>query len=291
MICSFMSLETPTPGNEGKQPLKAAADQPHAERPADVYDLLAWFEVNKKKLAMAAVVFTLLGFLIATIRYFKQQKELNASGALLELKPTAVPSTNQPPVTSAALLEVAQKHSGTAAGQRAELLAASTLYIEGKYAEAHSSFSKFLTDHQESPWAAMASYGIAASLEAQGKTNEASTAYQSAASAHPNTSVAEDAKLALARIYEARNQPEQALKIYNELMPASANPMMAGGRSEVYTKREALYRQHPHLNTNRPPAMMQQPVISSGTNATLSIPGTNAAAPTLSPAPAASTNK
>ena len=64
-----------------------------AQREADVYDVLAWLEVNKKRVAIVALVLVALGFAIATLRYMKEQKELKASGALLALKPTLTQPT------------------------------------------------------------------------------------------------------------------------------------------------------------------------------------------------------
>src|SRR5437870_210460 len=65
MIGGFMSSENPKP-----------TETKGAQRQADVYDLLAWLEVNKMKVATVAVVLVVIGFAIATIRYVREQKEL-----------------------------------------------------------------------------------------------------------------------------------------------------------------------------------------------------------------------
>src|SRR5689334_21639059 len=106
-----MSSETKPPHDVG------------AQREADIYDVLAWLEVNKKKVGVVSVVLVLIGFGIYTIRYLKEQKEENASAALFALKPTLNPATNVPPVQPSALLKVAEEHSGTAAAERARILA------------------------------------------------------------------------------------------------------------------------------------------------------------------------
>lgn len=280
MISSFMSLENPSAGHGRNRPEPGATDKAAAQREADIYDLVAWLEVNKKKIAVAAILLTVLGFGVATVRYMKEKKELSASSELLALKPSISTPTNQTPAQASAFSKVAQDFSGTAAAERAQLFAASTLFTEGKYAEAHSAFSKFLTDHPESPWSATASYGMAAAQQAQGKTNEALAAYQGVASKYPNSSVADDARLAMAAMYEAQKQPEQALRLYNELMPQGA---MVSGRSEAYMRREALFRDYPHLDTNR--ANLNLPATQpGGTNQpSLRVPATNQA-------PAAATN-
>lgn len=286
MICSFMSLENPTPGPERTSPVSERADQQPVQREADIYDFLAWFEVNKGKLLKLAIAIVVIGFAIAFVRHQKQQKELQASSELLKLKPTMMISTNQAPPSLAELNKITEGHHGTAASERAELLAASTLFTDGKFAEAQSAFSKFAESHQNSVWGSIAAYGIAASLDAMGKTNEAVTAYQSVSTSYPESAENQHAQLALARIYEGRSQPEQALKIYNQLSPPGT---MVTGRDEAYTRREALLRQHPHLNTNRPPSTALQP-MPAGTNRSLTIqPATNGAS--LAPLPAPATNK
>ena len=107
-----MSSETQPPRDAGTQ------------RETDVYDLLAWLETNKKRVATVALILVLIGFAIATLRYLKQQKEEKASDALFALKHTLTPQTNVPPPQASALLKVAQDYSGTAAAERARIFAA-----------------------------------------------------------------------------------------------------------------------------------------------------------------------
>lgn len=236
MISGFMNPETQQPGDAG------------AARKADVYDLLAWFEVNKTKVGVALIALVVLGFVTATLRYMSEQKEAKASAALLDLKPSLVQQTNLPAVQASALLKVADDYKGTAAANRALLLAATALFTEGKYVEAEKEFTRLLQEHNDGPWAADAAYGQGAALEAQNKTNEAFAKYQAVATQYANSGVAEQAKLALARMHEARNQPDQALKIYNELAPASAPGVRASGSAEAYRRRTALLKEHPELN-------------------------------------------
>ncbi len=222
-----------------------------AQREADIYDFLAWLEVNKKKVAVVAGVLVVIGFAVSTIRYFKQQKEEAASGALLALKPLLTPTTNVPPPQASALLKVAQEYSGTSAAERARILAATAYFTEGRYADAEKEFSQFVKDHAESPWVAEAAYGVASSQEAQNKINEAQASYQNVATAYSNSSLADDAKIALARIYEAQKKPDQALRIYNELLAPKPGAQPGETRNTAaFQKKEALLRLHPELSTN-----------------------------------------
>ncbi len=275
MISRFMSSE------------KSLPQQPNqAQRPADFYDLLAWFEVNRKRVITVALVLVVIGFVIATVRYTREQKELNASSKLLAMRVVLTPPTNTAPAQASELQKVAQEFSGTSAAERARLLAATTFYTEGKYADAEREFSAFLRDFQGSPWAATAAYGIATAQEAQGKP-DAVAAYQSVATKYANSPVAANAKLALGRIHETQKQPEQALRIYNELLtPRPGAQPGEPTNPEAEARKEALMRKDPQLNTNAPASTATAPVAAP-TGPTLQIPS-----PTLTPATTeTSTNK
>jgi TolA-binding protein len=278
MVFGFMSSETPQPGKETKKPVIKSAQRLEPavapEREADIYDVLGWLDVNKKKIGVVALAAIVIGFAVYTWTYLNDQKGLKASTALLDLKPSMSTPTNTPPIQASAFEKVASDYPGTAPAERAEILAATSLFTEGKYPEAHARFSKFLNDHPQSPWASEAQYGIAASLEAQNKPTEAAAAYQNVFTAYGSSSVAGDAKLALARLYEAQQKPEQALRLYNELLPSGPAASRMPGRSEAYTKREALYKQFPWLNTNKPMASLSPMVIPSGATNTNAAPKT-----------------
>ena len=102
MISGFMSSEKPQP------------EQPKvAQREKDVYDLLAWLEMNRVKVATMAVILVAVGFGIATVRYFAEQKEVKASGALLALKVPVSAGTNTPAVSAESLMKVSQEYDVT----------------------------------------------------------------------------------------------------------------------------------------------------------------------------------
>lgn len=261
--------------NSEKQP----PEQQGAERGADIYDLLAWLEVNKKKVAIAAGVLVLVGFAVATLRYLKEQKEATASAELLALKPSLAPQTNVPPAQPSAFLKVAEQYPSTSAAERALIFAATALFTDKKYAEAEREFSRFVKEHSDSAWVSEAAFGVAKAQEAQNKLNEAQASYQNVATAYANSSVAEEAKLSLARVYELRKQPDQALRTYNELLAPrpGAQPGETGNR-EAFQRKEALLRAHPELNTNAP--AFRPAVAPAGTNKPAA-PNTNAAPPAL----------
>ena len=230
-----------------------------------IYDVLAWLEANKKAVIICFSVVVVLWFGFEIYQWKSEQTELAASDALMDLTtPAAVRDTATPPDPSA-YLKVAQEYPSTTAGQRALLLAASSLFTEGKYTEAQTRFSQFLHDRPQGAFAATAAYGIATCLEAEGKRDDALAAYQNLSVRFPNSSVLEDAKLAMARIYEAKKQPEQALRLYDELAKPSS---MGSVGSEAMTLRQDLLLQHPELaKTNAPTATATNLVNLAKTNA------------------------
>jgi predicted negative regulator of RcsB-dependent stress response len=244
-------------------------------------EVLTWAEQNRKTLAVGFAGLVLLGAAVALYRYNKEQTEITANSALAQLPSGFDNAEKRPPVTSTDYLKVLEQYPGTDAGARATLLAAGTLFSEGKYTDAEQKFQQFLKDHPRHMFAASAAYGAAASLEAQGKLVEAETAYREVTTRYEKSSLSDTAKLGLARIYETKNQPEAALKIYDEL---SAPGKAAGFNPQAMTRKQDLLSKHPQLmRTNLPAASSLTnavPLLKSATNSTA--PASNAA-----PAPAA----
>lgn len=221
-------------------------------------EFMTWLEVNKKRLAVGAVVLVAIGFGAYLFNYLAEQKEADASAALLKLRTPLNASSNAPVIPSSDFLKVAQEHAGTAAAQRAIILAAGALFTEGKYAEAQAQFERLQKEFPGSPWIADAAYGIAACTEALGKRDDAVTAYQRVTTGYAAEPVATDAHLALARIYEAKGQPDMALKQYDEVArPASGQMTMKS--QEALMLRDKLLKKFPSLA----PAKTNSPAMST----------------------------
>jgi predicted negative regulator of RcsB-dependent stress response len=247
-------------------------------------ELLAWLEVNKKRLAIGAVVALVVGFGIYIYNYMADQKETAASAALVALH-NPVGATNEPPISSTAYLKVANDYPGSAAAERAIILAAGASFTDGKYTDAQNQFERLQKEHPSSKWAPDAAFGIAASLESQGKRDEAITAYQRVVTSYPNSSVVNEARLALARIYEVKGQPAEALKQYDDI---TRGGMMTMRSQEAIMRRSQLYKQHPELEktaTNSAPTITPMNLLS-GTNKAAA---PSAAAPMTKPTNSATT--
>ena len=216
-----------------------------------IYDILAWLEVNKKRILITFLIATAIGFAMAIYRYIKTQKEHQASAALIDLRPPLNAPTNYPPTQASAYFKIAEQFRGTEAAERAKILGATALFNENNYVEAKSRFEEFLKDHPNSPWAPIAMLGVGNSLEAQNKPEEALGSLQGLLTKYPDSAVVTDAKLAIARIHESQKKPEMALQIYEELSRGAGAQQ---GDSQAAARREALLKAYPHLRKTNAPA-------------------------------------
>lgn len=214
--------------------------QPAAE--SDIpFDFLTWFELNRTRLALGLgfVVVAVAGFLY--FRWQKDQGEIAADSALMALIGSET-ATN--PVSSKALLAVAEAHSGTRAAERAQLLAAGRLFSEGKYSESQAMFEKFNVDFPDSAVAATAFLGIATALDAQNKTNECIGAYQRLIAGFSTDPLALRARINKAHLHEALNQATTALGLYDEVARTAPSDRIG---QEAAIARARLIVRHPEL--------------------------------------------
>lgn len=247
------------------------------------YELLAWLEENKKRLIVAAAGMAVAGSGLAIYRWNKAQTELAASEALLALRlPLNAPEKTPPPEASS-FLKVASGYPSTTAAQRAFLLAAGSLFVEGKYSEARSQFETFLQRFESHPLAAVALYGKAASLESEGKADDAMRAYQDVLARYPKAWLLADTRMALARIYEAKKQPQLALQMYEEITQTN---LMSSVSGEAMTRKERLLAKNPELAKTIAPVAPAPSLQSTnaGTNATAVSSPNAAATPSAAPA-------
>lgn len=243
---------------------KPEADNTATPSIPSAYDLMAWLELNKKLLIGIAGV--ILAVVVVSYVYVWQRdrSETAASAALLALPLEAEAGTGKAAATAADLLRVAEEHSSTVAAGRARLLAATTLYSEGKYADARREFELLLASSPDSPLAAQAQFGVATSLDALDQKDEALAAYLKVANQYPEDMLASRAKLGAAALYEAQSQPEQALRIFEELSRPGAD---ASSSMEAAARKQQFLQRHPELvKTNPAPAVVSPEAVTPPTN-------------------------
>jgi tetratricopeptide (TPR) repeat protein len=236
--------------------------------------LIAWLDQNRKRAAIWAAGIAAVGAIAIIVISYQVQKEERASKALSSVRAPFSPTIVNPSDTSENYLKIAKEHSGTKAGSRALLLAATARYTEGKYADAQKLFEQFTREYGDSPWLAQAMFGIASSLDAQQKPTEAMAKYEDLRRRFPNEALIDEAKLALARLYEGQNRNAEAFKLYDELI--KGNPFGGGLAAEAGLRQAELLEKYPDLKTNQPPAMSSMPPLMNITNQ-ITRPATNRA--------------
>jgi outer membrane protein assembly factor BamD (BamD/ComL family) len=239
------------------------AQQTQPTQPSDsFYSFMAWLEVNKRKVMIwAAAALAVVVVAIIVISY-QTQKERRASEALSNVRAPSSSASGSVPAAGAAeaYLRVAKDHSGTQAGARALLLAATAKFQDGAYADAQKYYEQFTREYPESRWLPQAYFGVASSLDAQGKTADATKQFEELRRRYPNDPVMDETKLALARLYENQNRPADAFKLYDDLVKAN---QFSGLGSEAGLRQAELLEKHPELaKTNLPPAMSPTPMMS-----------------------------
>jgi len=223
----------------------------------------AWFEANKKQAFWSAGGVLALGVIVAFILYRQNEADVTASEALSSVSVPQMTGAGSRADIADAYLKVAAAHPKSRAGARALLLAAGSLFVDGKYAEAKTQFEKFKREHSNSPFVGEALMGIAACLDAEGKARDAMAAYKSLIDQHPGDNTLPQAKFALARLHEAQNEPEKARNLFEEV--ERTDPYGSLG-DEARMRLEELKTKHPKLfapvipmPTNAAPLKVEKP--------------------------------
>jgi tetratricopeptide (TPR) repeat protein len=217
----------------------------------DRYAFLAWLETNRNKIIIGAIILATAALLMGLAVWKRDQDEIAASHALLNLQ------VRQPDATEAApesYLSVARQYPRTAGAKHALLLAGQAYFAEGAYEEAQSTFQQIMDRHPNSPLLPQAMLGVAASLDARRQDAEAIARYQEVITRFPQTAAASQSRLALARLHELENQPEQALRLYDELI--RTDDAWSG---EARERRRQLLLDYPALRESAAPPPVQQP--------------------------------
>jgi predicted negative regulator of RcsB-dependent stress response len=213
--------------------------------------LMAWVHANRKLLMIGLGVAVVIALVVAVMTWEKNQAELTADAQLMDVPLMSVRDGKMIPAPPSALLDIAKAHPDTSAGEYAALLAAETLFTEGKYQDAYQGFSKYLEDHPTSLLVPQAKVGLAATLEGEGKTNEAAQKYQELILTYPtDENIVSPAKLTLARLDEQLNRPEQALQYYEDLAHIQ-NPYDPWA-AEARERGMDLLVRHPELRKTAP---------------------------------------
>jgi predicted negative regulator of RcsB-dependent stress response len=204
----------------------------------------AWFEANKKQTLWGTGIILAAGVVIAYFLYHRNEADIAASEALSNVSLQQAPGAGSRADTAEAYLKVAATYPKSRAGARALLLAAASLFVDGKYSDAKTQFERFKRDYSDSPFLGEALLGAAACLDAQGQSREAMAAYKEVVDRHAGDSNLAQAKFALGRLHEAQNEPEQARNFFEDV--ERAEPYGSLG-DEARMRLEDLKTKYPKL--------------------------------------------
>ena len=177
-----------------------------------LYKSLDWAQANRNRLIGFAVAVGLIVLIAWFMVSQRAAQEIAAGQALTKivLSPTSAQAD--------AYLKIAGQYSSTAAGNRAQLLGAATLFEAGKFTEAQAAFQKYLDAHPDGEFSGQAGLGVAASLDAQGKTDLAASAYQRLINNSPDVAAVSSARFGLARIDESLGRLTDAFNLYQDIV-------------------------------------------------------------------------
>jgi tetratricopeptide (TPR) repeat protein len=270
-----------------------------APQSAGIYDFLAWFEKNKKRVAIGAGVAVAAALIGGVVAWQISEKKNEAALAFASVPGPSSPFEIAPASTAEAYVKVANEYPGTQAGAKALLRAGTTYFALNNFAKAREQFDAYLRQYGATPWVSEAVFGVAATLEAEGKTNEAIEKYKDFVSRYSSVPSADMARFNLARLYEQSGQPALALETLNKMIPPpGAGPSQpAPAVQEAQARIRALLAKNPSLvptptPTPQPtPAAPNQPLVlkpqapaANGTSSAPKITITPQPAPTQ-PAP------
>jgi tetratricopeptide (TPR) repeat protein len=235
---------------------------------AGMYDFLGWFEANKKRIAIGAVIALFAALVLGFLVWRSGQKKIEAELALSAVPVAFTPNEPAKAGTGDALMRVATDYDGTPAASKALVRAGTAYFAEGDFAKAQAAFERFLKEYPEAQWVPQAVFGIAATLEAQNKTTEAIAKYNEFVKFSSDPAI-DQARLNLARLYEQTKQPALAL----ELLKKMTEGVQPGGFSPTISEAQERIRE---IYANNPSLVPSNPVTSPNMLSPVTLPATNA---------------
>lgn len=195
---------------------------------------LEYFEIYRNQIIIGAAVLVVI---IAAIIYFGNQArelEIEASAELAKISHlyesrnyeaviNGIPQNNTP-----SFAEIADKYSGTEAGEIARINLAHAYFYTGQYDEAVEQYKKYSGDIEIYEASALA--GIAACYEAKGDAGEAADYYEDAAFVYENNPQNSEYLLNAAINYIKSDSPSRAedlLKTLKEKYETSSQALEA----------------------------------------------------------------
>ncbi|MGH7981337.1 MAG: tetratricopeptide repeat protein, partial [Limisphaerales bacterium] len=157
--------------------------------------------------------------IILFIFWRHQQNQIEAGDALTQALISTAANSN-PSQFAQGYLDVANDYSGTPAGERALLQGAAILFAEGKYTDARADFQRYLDEHPDDEFSAMAALGVGRCLEAEGKISDTIGQYQHVINDFADVQSVNQARFSLARLNMQQGHYADAFQGFQQVMQA-----------------------------------------------------------------------
>lgn len=207
-----------------------------------VYGVWAWLVANRKRVLTVLAVLAVAGSVMGVMNHQQKLREISAGDSLLKLQ-----MKREGKAKAADYASVVEQFPGTAAAERAAIMAATTLFEEGRFADARTGFNDYLASQPDGLFRSTAMLGVAACEDAANEVDKAMASYEQVISTFPNEGVAAQAKLALALILESKDL-SRAYKLYDEVAKLPGSAFAGQGRM----KAQQLTEEHPELKPAAP---------------------------------------
>ena len=175
-------------------------------RITDQFDLETFWAENSKMIIIGVLAVVVFGGGVLLWQYRSNERMEQAADRLAR--------ANDP----AALEQVAVEFPGTETALEALTRLSDIQYLEGKYAEASSTYERILKDFSSNPLSESARLGLAVVQEAQGNFDAAKGLYSQIVESSPTSYIAPAAKMGMARCLEVSGQLKEARQIYEEIL-------------------------------------------------------------------------
>lgn len=204
-----------------------------------------WIEANKNKIVVGTgIVLAVIAIYLFT-SWRHEQNQLDASDAVTQAMISIAPNAD-PSRLSQSYLDIANNYSGTEAGARAQLQAATILFAQGKYTDAQGYFQRYLDEHPDDEFSGIAALGVGRCLEAEGKINDAMGQYQHVITDFPDEQSVNEARFSLARINMQQGQYTDAFQGFQQVIQADPYGLLGSeARQYAFALQSRLPRQAP----------------------------------------------
>ncbi|HTR42119.1 MAG TPA: tetratricopeptide repeat protein [Pseudomonadales bacterium] len=174
-------------------------------------------EANKNRIITGTVIVAVLVLGYSFYSWHSQQTQIDAGTAMTQVL-ISVPPGTEPSQVAGHYLGISDEYGSTMAGQRALMQGSAALFMAGKFADAQSSFQRYLDSHPDGEFSGQAALGVAKCQEAQGKLDAAAGTYEHVINDLADEEAVINAQFSLALINLEQKKFDNAQQLFQKVM-------------------------------------------------------------------------